>query len=151
MARIRVATIQDLSDIVKLEQDWVQEESFIGFEVSGFDGLTEFIVQTDKSAGVAEEQNEIIGYITTSIHKTSQLAVVPSEDPYIEIDDLYVSPAHRSKAIGSKMVEVVFDFAREQKIEYATVFTASSRVMDIMRFYTNQGFESWGIQFYRRI
>lgn len=96
-------------------------------------------------------QNEIVGYVTASIYKTSELAVVPSEEAYIEIDDLYVSPEYRSKTIGSKMVEAVLEFARTQMIRYATVFTASSRVVDIMRFYTNQGFQSWGIQFYRRI
>ena len=151
MGTIRIATVQDLSDIVRLEQDWVQEGLFVGFKLSGVEGFTNYIVQADKSVWVAEMHNEIVGYVTTSIYKTSELAVVPSEEAYIEIDDLYVSPEHRSKTIGSKMVEAVLEFARAQMIRHATVFTASSRVVDIMRFYKNQGFQSWGIQFYRRI
>ena len=74
-----------------------------------------------------------------------------TKNPTVEIDDLYVSPEHRSRSIGSQLVEALLDSARERGIRYATLFTASSKVADIMRFYENQGFEPWGIQFFRHV
>ena len=58
MSGIRVATLDDLSTVVALEQDWVQEELFVGFRASGTEGFTNYIVQADKSVWVAEMQNE---------------------------------------------------------------------------------------------
>lgn len=123
----------------------------IGFEAGGTASFASYIDSTDKSIWVAESQNEVVGYVSTTVHKTSMLAVVPSEGAYVEIDDLYVSPGYRSRSLGSRLVEAVLDFARARGIHYATVFSASSRVSDIMRFYGNQGFEPWGIQFFRKI
>lgn len=40
MGRIRIASLQDLSDIVTLEQNWTQEELFVDFKISGVEGFT---------------------------------------------------------------------------------------------------------------
>lgn len=137
--------------VATLEQDWVLDDPVIGFEINGVEGFTTYLAQEDKALWVAESHNEIVGYVTASIRRSTQLAVIPNDEPYVEIDDLYVSPEYRSASLGSKMVETVVDFARGQKIKFASVFSASSRVADITRFYQNQGFEPWGIQFYKRI
>ena len=123
----------------------------IGFLAGGIAKFACYIGSTDKSMWVVEASDEIVGYVTATIHKTSNFAVVPDEEPHVEIDDLYVSPESRSQSLGADLVEVVFDFARARGVHYATVFTSSSRVADIMRFYENQGFEPWGIQFFRKV
>ena len=151
MPLVRTATPQDLRAIAMLEQNWVREGSMIGFEPGGIASFASYIDSTDKSIWVAESQNEVVGYVSTTIHKASRFAVVPHEEPHVEIDDLYVSPGYRSRSLGSRLVEAVLDFGRARGIHYATVFSASSRVAEIMRFYGNQGFEPWGIQFFRKI
>ena len=151
MPRIRTATPKDLRTIATLERNWAREGSMIGFVAGGIAGFAGYIDSTDKSLWVAESQADIVGYVSTTIHKTSGFAVVPNEDPYVEIDDLYVSPGYRSRSLGSRLVEAVLDAARARGIRYATAFTSSSRVAEIMRFYENQGFEPWGIQFFRKI
>ena len=148
---IRLATLQDLEEVATLEQTWVLEEPVVGFEVSGVEGLSNYISEVDKSMWVAEFHNDIVGYVASTIHRSSELAVVPRGEPYVEIDDLYVSQTYRSESLGSRLVETVLDYARDQKIEYSYVFSASSMVVDIMRFYQNQGFQPWGVQFFRRI
>ena len=151
MPLIRTATRQDLRAIATLEEHWEREGSIIGFEAGGIANFARYVDSPDKSIWVAESQDAIVGYASATVHPTSKLAVVPDEEPYVEIDDLYVSPEHRSRSIGSKLVEAVLDLARERGIGYATLFTSSSRVADIMRFYENQGFEPWGIQFFRHV
>lgn len=151
MPLIRLASPKDLDAVATLEQNWVLEDAVVGFEVNGVDGFANHVTEVDKSIWVAESQSDVVGYVTASIHRSGQLAVVPINETYIEIDDLYMSPEFRSASLGSRMVETVLDFARTQKIKYASVFSASSRVADIMRFYQNQGFEPWGIQFHRRL
>ena len=151
MPLIRLASLKDLDAVATLEQNWTLEDAIVGFQANGVQGFVNHVTEVDKSIWVAEAQNDVVGYVTASIHRSSQLAVVPIDEWYIEIDDLYVSPEFRSASLGSRMVETVLDFARAQNIKYASVFSASSRVADIMRFYQNQRFEPWGIQFYRRL
>lgn len=151
MLPIRIATRQDLRAIATLEENWEREGSIIGFEAGGIENFASYVDSPDKSIWVAESQDAIVGYVSATVHQTSNLAVVPHEGPYVEIDDLYVSPEHRSRSIGSRLVESALDLARERGIHYATLFTSSSKVADIMRFYENQGFEPWGIQFFRRV
>ena len=151
MSIVRTATPQDLRSIATLEKNWEREGSMIGFVAGGIAKFASYIGSTDKSMWVVEARDEIVGYVTATIHKTSNFAVVPHEEPHVEIDDLYVSPESRSQSLGADLVEVVFDFARARGVHYATVFTSSSRVADIMRFYENQGFEPWGIQFFRKV
>ena len=151
MPLIRRATRQDLRAIATLEENWEREGTIIGFEAGGIANFASYVGSLDKSIWVAESSDEIVGYAAATVHETSELAVVPHEEPYVEIDDLYVSPEHRSRSIGSKLVDAVLDLARERGIHYATLFTSSSKVADIMRFYENQGFEPWGIQFFRQV
>ena len=151
MPLVRKATPQDLGAIATLEQNWEREGSIIGFEAGGIANFARYLDSLDKSIWVAESSDEIVGYASATVHETSKLAVVPHEEPYVEIDDLYVSPEHRSRSIGSRLVEAVLDSARERGIRYATLFTSASKVADIMRFYENQGFEPWGIQFFRHV
>lgn len=151
MPLIRTATRQDLRAIATLEENWEREGTIIGFEAGGIANFASYVDSLDKSIWVAESSDEIVGYAAATVHETSELAVVPHEEPYVEIDDLYVSPEHRSRSIGSKLVDAVLDLARERGVHYATLFTSSSKVVDIMRFYENQGFEPWGIQFFRHV
>lgn len=151
MPLVRTATPEDLLTIATLEQNWAREGSMIGFEAGGIASFASYIDSTDQSIWVAESRNEIVGYVSATIYKTSKFAVVPHEESHVEIDDLYVSPEYRSRSLGSRPVEAVLDFARARGIRYATVFTSSSRVADIMRFYENRGFEPWGIQFFRKV
>ena len=151
MSLIRIATAKDLDAIVALEQDWAGEGDIIGFEPGGVGNFAGYLDSIDRSMWVAESPSRIVGYVTATVHKPSTLAVVPPTERHIEIDDLYVAPACRSRSIGSELVETVLRFARAQGIHYATVFTASSKVAEIMRFYEGQGFAPWGIQLYREI
>ena len=72
----------------------------IGFDAGGIANFARYMGSTDKSIWVAESQDDVVGYVTTTIYKTSKFAVVPAEEPYVEIDDLYVSPECRSQSLG---------------------------------------------------
>ena len=146
MSLVRTATEEDLDAIAALEQDWAREGDIIGFEPGGVGNFASYLDSSNRSMWVAEPSSQIVGYVTATTHKTSTLAVVPPTERYIEIDDLYVAPACRSRSIGSELVETVLRFARARGIHYATVFTASSKVAEIMRFYEGHGFAPWGIQ-----
>lgn len=148
---IRVAASQDLGTIAALEKDWEREGSTIGFQAGGVASFSNYIDATDQAIWVAECAKEVVAYISVTVHRTSKLAVVPHDAPYLDIDDLYVSPEHRSRSLGAQLVDAAIEFARTRGVQYAAVFTSSSRVADIMRFYASQGFEPWGIQFFREV
>ena len=107
MSLIRIATAKDLGAIVALEQDWASEGNIIGFEPGGVGNFAGYLDSSDRSMWVAESPSQIVGYVTATVHKPSTLAVVPPTERHIEIDDLYVAPACRSRSIGSELVETV--------------------------------------------
>ena len=151
MFRVRIATSVDLQAIAALEENWVGEGQVIGFEPGGLATFADYLDSVNKSLWVAEADGQVIGYVSATIHETSTFAVVPRNEPYIEIEDLYVCPKSRSRSLGASLVNAVLEFARAHQVHYATVFTASTNVPEIMRFYKKQGFAPWGIQFFRRL
>ena len=151
MSTVRTATPEDLQAIAALEENWVDEGQVIGFEPGGLATFADCLDSVNSSLWVAEADDQVIGYVSATTHETSTFAVVPPNEPYIEIDDLYVCPNSRSRSVGTRLIDAVLEFARAQQVHYATVFTASTNVAEIMRFYEKQGFAPWGIQFFRQL
>lgn len=151
MSIVRIAAPEDLRAIAALEQNWAAEGQVIGFEPGGLATFANCLDSVNRSLWVAEADDQLIGYVSATIHETSTFAVVPPKERYIEIDDLYVCPRYRSRSVGTKLVDAVLEFARAYRISYATVFTSSSEVAQILRFYERQGFAPWGIQLFRQV
>ena len=151
MSLVRIATPEDLQAIAALEKNWADEGQVIGFVPGGLSTFADCLDSVNRSLWVAEADDRVIGYVSATTHETSTFAVVPPNEPYIEIDDLYVCPKSRSRSVGARLVDAVLEFARAHHVHYATVFTASTNVAQIMRFYEKQGFVPWGIQFFRQL
>ncbi|HEY8936148.1 MAG TPA: GNAT family N-acetyltransferase [Cyclobacteriaceae bacterium] len=58
---------------------------------------------------------------------------------HIYIDDLSTLPEHRGKGYGGKLLDYVFDFAKEKGYNYVTLDSGHHR-FDAHRLYLNKGF-----------
>jgi ribosomal protein S18 acetylase RimI-like enzyme len=100
---------------------------------------------------VAEANDEVIGFISGSIHSSERMAVMPDGESYLEIDDLYISPEFRRRGVGSGLVNQPLAQAKQQGVAYALLYSAAKDVRGILRFYEQHGFQRWYVRMFREL
>jgi GNAT superfamily N-acetyltransferase len=83
------------------------------------------------------------------VQRDNPVEVIPADQMYVAIEDIYVRPGFRSGDIGSALLERVFEIARQDGIERFTVGTLSKETDRILKFYRRHGFTPWRIQFFK--
>ena len=147
---IRACTEQDLTAVVQLERHWEQEAiaygAFNPLDQAAFRGILE---RFPAYFLVAESDRQLVGYIHGSVQRTTPVAVIAEQEPYVEIENLYVHPDFRNRKIGGALLERLFEVARHAGIARFVVGTASTDTERIMQFYRSHGFTPWSIQFFK--
>ena len=74
---------------------------------------------------VAEEDKELLGYISVIEHNTKHVVKVGeySISGGFFLDNLFISPSHINKGIGRKLSEIAFDWCRERQIKLLHVYS----------------------------
>src|SRR5215212_2915281 len=92
----------------------------------------------DESAAilVAEHRGELLGLCTTYLDLNSVRF-----GPRCWVEDLAVSPEHRSQGVGKELLDQAKDWARERGATHLELDSADTRV-DAHRFYEREG-PSW--------
>lgn len=75
--------------------------------------------------------------------------MIPPDERYIEVDDIYVTPAHHSQGIGSDLLEGILQLAERDGVTRRLVFSATKDLTRILAFYQRHGFTPWGVQMFR--
>ena len=93
---IRECTLQDIEEILQLDRQWDQEDIAYEFiDVS----REEFIADLERFRPyflVATSNEGLVGYINGSVRRSQGLAVIPEQEPYLEIENIYVKPEFRN-------------------------------------------------------
>lgn len=143
---VRQASRDDINEIVQMQQDLKDENIIYGFVPNNKEGLES---KLGSYFLVAETENKIAGLVYGSVHQSEGLAVIPKDEQYLEIDDVYVKPEYRDKAIGQSLVNKIMGVAKENGIERFLVYSAAKDMNRIKRFYENVGFNSWYLQLFK--
>lgn len=143
---IRQATEADISSICRLQQEWFEEGSVYGYEPESQDQVRLIL---GPFCLVAEMDEDIIGFVTGSIHISDGLAVIPAGKHYIEVDNVYVSFEYRRQGIGGHLVDQLLVEAKKKGLTYALLYSATKDIRSILKFYEQYGFKSWYIQMFR--
>jgi ribosomal protein S18 acetylase RimI-like enzyme len=98
---------------------------------------------------VARNDQEILGYIFGTTHVSEGLAIIPAKEKYIEIDEVYIHPEHRSSGIGHKLVDHILDEAESNGICRSVVYSATKQWERMVGFYEKHDFKLWFVQMYR--
>ena len=141
--RIRSSDKADLKSIEVLATQWQEEGSTVGQEVGQFEhylGESGYLL-------VAEEDESISAFLAAE-EKTERLVIFDTEDPYIELEELYVVPGKRGQGIGSQLVNELKAMADTKGICRFHVFSSSRELDRVISFYRRHGFQVWGMQAY---
>ena len=93
--------------------------------------LDNFYDNDDKIIFVAEDNNIVIGFISVVLFK---------EEGYIYLDDYSVKEKYRGQGIGSELMNMAFEYAKEKGIK--TIIThVESANSESINFYKNKGFK----------
>jgi GNAT superfamily N-acetyltransferase len=148
--RIRRCTADGIDSVIALERQWEQEDIAYGdFNPMSCEAYIAILERFPAYFLVAERDGQVIGYIHASSDREQRVEVIPEGEPYLEIEDIYVHPDYRSQDIGGKLLERVFEVARQEGIQRFIVGTLSKETDRILKFYRSHGFTPWRIQFFK--
>lgn len=144
---VRQAIKTDVPFVCQLQQQWFEEDN-----VHGFVPENQMQIETALSSYlVAEVGGRIVGFISGSVLISEGMAVIPSGENYLEIDNLYILPEFRNQGIGSSLIAQLLTQAKEQGVSYALVYSAAKNIRDILKFYERHNFQSWNIQLFQKL
>ena len=89
---------------------------------------------------VATINDEIVGYLAGSINEKGSYEDVQ----YGEINNMFINDYYRGYGIGKKLINIFKDYCKEKNINNLIV-TASSKNINAINFYKNNGFEDFNL------
>lgn len=145
---IREAALTEsvLAQMIALSENWEAENSCYGYrrnERTDIEGNRIFL---------AEEDGTVIGYLFGQVHLSKNMhSIMPEQTPCFEVEELYVSPAFRSRGIGAAL----FRFAEsvvQSEAEYMLLSTATKNWRTILHFYIDElDMNFWSARLFRKI
>lgn len=144
---IREATRDDIGRVHALCAAWEGEAITYGLVATPAETLE---AQLGPYFLVAEEDGDIVGYVTGTVRTSDGMAVIPAGAAYLEVDELYVIPAQRSQGIGRVLLDTMLARAKAAGVEYQLVYSATKNLRRAMKFYEQSGFQSWCVQLFRK-
>ena len=99
-----------------------------GFE-KGY--LDSFYIDDNNVIFVAEDSGKVIGFISINNH---------NEHGYIYLDDYCVSEEYRGRGIGTKLMAIAFEFAKNKQIDKILIHVYNANKESI-ELYKNKGFK----------
>ena len=102
------------------------------YEEVGFDEgyLETFYNNDDKVIFVALDNKKIVGFLSICKYK---------DENYIYLDDYCVNKDYRGKGIGSHLMNMAFEYAKEKKIDCIKTHVEDANTESI-NYYNNKGF-----------
>jgi ribosomal protein S18 acetylase RimI-like enzyme len=148
--RIRACSPDDIDAVIGLERQWQQEEIAYGdFNPMSREAYRSILERFPAYFLVAERDGQLVGYIHASVQHDKPVEVIPAQEPYVAIEDIYVQPDFRDRDIGGALLERVFAVAEQAGIQRFIVGTLSKETDRILAFYRSHGFTAWRIQFFK--
>ena len=148
--RIRACTPSDVDTVIALERHWEQEDIAYGdFNPMSREAYVSVLERFPEYFLVAESDGQLVGYIHASVQHDNPVEVIPTDEPYVAIEDIYVQPGFRDRDIGGALLERIFEVAQQEGIQRFIVGTLSKETDKILKFYRSHGFTPWRIQFFK--
>src|SRR5262249_32082365 len=103
--RIRACTANDVDGVIALERQWEQEAIAYGnFNPMSREAYVAILKDFPGYFLVVESGGQLVGYIHASVQRGRPVEVIPAQEPYVEIGDIYVQPDFRDRGIGGTLL-----------------------------------------------
>lgn len=143
---IRKFSIKDVDEVYGMLTKWSGEKITYGLVAGKKKDLAK---RTRYYFFVAEMNGIITGFVYGSVRTSKGLAVMPTGEKYLEVEEIYVKPGFRNKNIGSELLKYIIQNARSKGIKKFFIYSATKDLDRILKFYRRHGFKSWCVQMYR--
>jgi ribosomal protein S18 acetylase RimI-like enzyme len=148
---IRQCTLEDLDDILKLDEQWADEDISFEFTFVKKDDLTASFNRFHPYYIVAEHEGEIIGYLNGSVHVNERHPAFPAQTTYLEIENIYVHASFRDRHVGGQLLEKIFEIAEQNGINQFSLSTDTKDMTRILPFYERHGFNPWHVKLFKEL
>lgn len=145
---IRSATTADVAAIHALQVRWAADDSTYGFVADTPERITALL---GRFYLVAEVDGRVVGFINGLEPPSQPCAVVPEGAKPFEIEGLYLEPAHRSRGIGSALVQRLLEVAQAHGFTHTLLYSSVKDLRPVMKFYEAHGFRTWYVQMFREL
>jgi ribosomal protein S18 acetylase RimI-like enzyme len=147
---VRECISADIDAILQMERQWEDEDIAYGdFDPISREAWIDTLERFPAYFLVAECAGQIVGYINATVPRDQPVGVIPEQQPYVSIENIYIRPEWRNKAIGGQLIERLFEVARDQGIERFIVSSSSTSMDKVLKFYRDHGFTLWRIQLFK--
>lgn len=135
--------------IANLQKQWENEAITYGFVADTEDEILNY----DKEYFYAALDGEaVVGYVTGEAKandKNNYMNVFLLNTKYLQVNDLYIVPAYRSKSIGAELLTMVEEKAKINGIKHIFLSSATIDAEAVRRFYEKNGFKIWTTTFFK--
>lgn len=147
-ARIRPAQDRDVDAVAALAEQWVEEDITYG---QAAPPASWFRGRLDQYFFVAIDGSHVVGYAQGESRTSDPAvaAVLPVGTPFVEVINVYVTPAYRRQGVGGQLLDAVLGAAQRDGIDRSLLFTGTKDVFAVLRFYGRHGYHAWGVQMIR--
>lgn len=147
--KIREVELTDavLAELIACSERWEQENSCHGYRKN-----TEEDIKGNRIF-LAIEDEETVGYLFGYMDKGERKnSIYEKEEPFFEVEELYVKPELRSKGIGKQLFLYMEEVLKQEKVELILLSTATKNYKAILHFYLDElGMEFWNARLFKRI
>jgi ribosomal protein S18 acetylase RimI-like enzyme len=143
---IRECVAEDMPAVATLHETFAQEGVIYGYVAATYD---ELLTKLGSYFLVASLDDQVVGYIYGSVHTSQGLAVIPADETYLEVGELYLLPAWREHGLGGLLLERLLAVSAAQGIKRYLVYSANKEIERVLRFYQRHGFKSWCVLLYQ--
>jgi ribosomal protein S18 acetylase RimI-like enzyme len=146
---IRECTYNDIDAVLQLDVQWEQENIAHDFIPISREEFIAHLKSFQIYFLVAESDGGIVGYVNGSVHIAQEVPVLPQQESYLEIDNVYVKPDFRNRHIGGKLLTRLLEVAQRHGIQRFLVSSDSKNMEKVLNFYRSYGFTTWYVQMFK--
>ena len=140
-------TDEILAELIACSENWEKENSCHGYRKNTEEDIKE------NRIFLAMEDEKMIGYLFGYMDKGERKnSIYEKDEPFFEVEELYVKPELRSKGIGKRLFLYMEEILKQENIELILLSTATKNYKAILHFYLDElGMEFWNARLFKRI
>lgn len=136
-----------LTELIACSEAWEQENSCHGYRKNTKEDIK------GNRIFLALEDEQMLGYLFGHMAKGERKnSIYEKDEPFFEVEELYVKPEFRSKGIGRQLFQYMEDKLKEEQVRMILLSTATKNYRAILHFYLEElGMEFWSARLFKQI
>ena len=132
--------------LISLSEEWEKENSCYGYRANTAEEIE------GNRIFLEEENGEVKGYLFGKVCESKSMrSIMPEGTPFFEVEEIYVTPAFRSKGVGAALFRCAEDAVR-CSAHYMVLSTATKNWKAVFHFYLDElDMNFWSARLFKEI